>query len=326
MWRRLASRPKGIGADEEQELDENDALACSCDRRHAFRILYFCVLALISGLCIYDYSRGKNSLIHWFIEKCVELMEAHLTLGIFVFIIVYVISCIFCLPVAFLTLGLAMIQTHIFHSIIKGWLLSLIIVFISSYTSAIICFLIARHIFHKCISTIIEKIGSLQKLNAIMSHAEHGLKLNIFLRLTPIIPFSPFNYAMGTLDTNFKHYLIGTLFIFPFTMLYSYLGSVIGFAYDNMKMGEGIMKLNSTADHTSYDTSSETGQRINMYYELYKKNKSVMYVSIFILIISTINIIAVVIYSKRMVSRLVSEDRYEAVETQMEDNIELVNY
>ena len=66
--------------------------------------------------------------------------------------------------------------------------------------------------------------------------AEEGLKLIFLIRLSPAFPFNLLNYALGLTKVSLKDYIIGTTGIIPGTIMYVYLGSLIG---DIAMLGSG---------------------------------------------------------------------------------------
>ena len=66
--------------------------------------------------------------------------------------------------------------------------------------------------------------------------AEEGLKLIFLIRLSPAFPFNLLNYALGLTKVTLKDYVLGTTGIIPGTIMYVYLGSLIG---DLAMLGSG---------------------------------------------------------------------------------------
>ena len=58
---------------------------------------------------------------------------------------------------------------------------------------------------------------------------DHGLKLVILVRLSPLIPFNVLNYALGVTRVRLRDYALGSfLGMLPVTLLYVYVGSLAG--------------------------------------------------------------------------------------------------
>jgi uncharacterized membrane protein YdjX (TVP38/TMEM64 family) len=57
-------------------------------------------------------------------------------------------------------------------------------------------------------------------------HSE-GLKLVIFLRLCPCLPFNVLNYLLGITDMKTKDYIIGMVGMLPGTLLFVFIGTTI---------------------------------------------------------------------------------------------------
>merc|ERR1712179_426238 len=62
----------------------------------------------------------------------------------------------------------------------------------------------------------------------------HGLKLMILLRLSPVIPFNAFNYAMGCTSISIGRFLIGSAIgILPGAFAYVLSGTLVASALVN---------------------------------------------------------------------------------------------
>ena len=52
----------------------------------------------------------------------------------------------------------------------------------------------------------------------------HGFKLITLMRLTPLIPFNAFNYAIALTKVKLKHYILGSVGMIPGTALFVWIG------------------------------------------------------------------------------------------------------
>ncbi|MFQ4138194.1 TVP38/TMEM64 family protein [Nodosilinea sp. PGN35] len=55
-----------------------------------------------------------------------------------------------------------------------------------------------------------------------------GFKIVLLTRLSPMLPFNLLNYAYGVTQVSLKHYLMGSLGMVPGTIMYVYLGALVG--------------------------------------------------------------------------------------------------
>ncbi|MGB3202254.1 MAG: TVP38/TMEM64 family protein [Nodosilinea sp.] len=65
-----------------------------------------------------------------------------------------------------------------------------------------------------------------QALDAAVTRS--GFKIVLLTRLSPILPFNLLNYAYGMTQVSLKHYLLGSLGMVPGTVMYVYLGALVG--------------------------------------------------------------------------------------------------
>ncbi|MEO6865912.1 MAG: VTT domain-containing protein, partial [Gemmatimonadaceae bacterium] len=54
-----------------------------------------------------------------------------------------------------------------------------------------------------------------------------GIKLVALLRLSPVLPYTVLNYALGVTRISTRDYIVGTMFILPGTLVYTYYGTVV---------------------------------------------------------------------------------------------------
>ena len=60
---------------------------------------------------------------------------------------------------------------------------------------------------------------------------EGGLKVLLLLRLSPVMPFVPLNYVLGLTSVRLWKFAVASLIgALPGTLLYTYLGTVVGAA------------------------------------------------------------------------------------------------
>ena len=91
-------------------------------------------------------------------------------------------------------------------------------------------FLVARHLARDLVRRRVLAHPRSQALFAAVDHAiaADGLRTVLLLRLSPVLPFSLLNYALGLTRVRFAAYLAASVGMIPGTVLYVYSGRVAG--------------------------------------------------------------------------------------------------
>jgi uncharacterized membrane protein YdjX (TVP38/TMEM64 family) len=133
-------------------------------------------------------------------------------------------------------------------------------VFAAAVLGSCAAFLIARYFARGAVE---RRLAGSRQFSAIdRAIGREGRKIAFLLRLSPAIPFTLLNYALGLTRVRFADYLLASLGMIPGTLLYVYLGSVAGDAASasaggGAAAGETIVKglgLLATAAVTIYVT------------------------------------------------------------------------
>jgi len=134
-----------------------------------------------------------------------------------VFIAIYNLATITFVPGSLLTLG---------GGAIFGVFLGSVYVFVAATLGATIAFLIGRYFTH---SWVEEVVANQPKFRAIsQAVAQAGFKIVLLTRLSPVFPFNLLNYAFGVTQVSLRDYVLGSVGMIPGTIMYVYLGSLIG--------------------------------------------------------------------------------------------------
>jgi len=142
-----------------------------------------------------------------------------------VFILAYIVITVAFLPASVVTLAAGFV-----FGVVKGSIL----VFIGAMLGATAAFLVGRFFARDWIA---KKIAGNRFFNSLDNAiAEEGLKLIFLIRLSPAFPFNLLNYALGLTKVSLPDYVLGTTGIIPGTIMYVYLGSLIG---DLAMLGSG---------------------------------------------------------------------------------------
>ncbi len=150
--------------------------------------------------------------------------------GAIAFIGIYSLATVLFIPGVLLTLG---------GGAIFGVVLGTVYVFLAASIGATIAFLLGRYLLRGWVSKRIERNVKFSSIDDAI--AKEGLKIVILTRLSPAFPFTLLNYALGLTQVSLKDYLLGFVGMLPGTVLYVYLGSLIG----------NVAALTSTRERTT---------------------------------------------------------------------------
>jgi uncharacterized membrane protein YdjX (TVP38/TMEM64 family) len=133
------------------------------------------------------------------------------------FIVIYNLATVLLIPGSVLTLG---------SGVLFGLWWGSLVVFVAATLGATLAFWIGRNLARDWVS---EKISAYPKFGAIdAAVAKEGFKIVFLTRLSPLFPFNLLNYAFGITQVSLKDYVLGSVGMIPGTILYVYIGSLIG--------------------------------------------------------------------------------------------------
>jgi len=135
--------------------------------------------------------------------------------GPFIFIAAYAVATLALIPASALTLAAGFIY---------GPITGTAIVSAASTLGATLAFLVSRYLARPFVT---QKLQGFPKLAAVQSKvSEDGAKVVFLLRLSPLVPFTLLNYALGVTEVPLASF-IGTSWagMLPGTVAYVYLGS-----------------------------------------------------------------------------------------------------
>jgi uncharacterized membrane protein YdjX (TVP38/TMEM64 family) len=160
------------------------------------------------------------SLLETLQQQLVEVLEWINSLGAIApiaFILLYIIVTVAFVPASVVTLGAGVV-----FGVVKGSLL----VFTGAMLGATAAFLVGRYLARDWVAQRMANRPKFQAIDAAI--AQEGRKVIFLLRLSPLFPFNLLNYGLGLSQVSLKDYVLGTLGIAPGTIMYVYLGSLVG--------------------------------------------------------------------------------------------------
>ena len=137
--------------------------------------------------------------------------------GPVVFVALYVLACVAFVPASLLTLG---------AGALFGVVTGVVVVFVGATVGALAACLIARYVARDWVAQRVQRDPRFAAIDRAI--AADGRRVVFLLRLSPVIPFTLLNYALGLTRVRVIDFLIASAGMLPGTLLYVYTGSVAG--------------------------------------------------------------------------------------------------
>ena len=129
----------------------------------------------------------------------------------------YVVSCVLFIPGSLVT---------IVAGLLFGVVLGTVTVSIGSVAGASAAFMVGRYLARDAIEAKVANNAMFQTIAGAVE--KKGFLIVLLTRLSPVFPFNLLNYAFGLTRVSFGHYFFASwIGMFPATVLYVYLGSVV---------------------------------------------------------------------------------------------------
>ena len=152
-----------------------------------------------------------------YLQSFLEWVEDLGPWGPLVIAVAYVPATVFLVPGSLITLGAGAM-----FGVVKGT----IAISLGSTAGAAAAFWVGRTLARGWVE---EKVAGNAKFQAIdQAVGEHGFKIVLLIRLSPLFPFTLLNYAFSLTKVRFRDYLVASwIGMFPGTVMYVYLGSLV---------------------------------------------------------------------------------------------------
>ena len=138
--------------------------------------------------------------------------------GVMIYAAAFAVAAVCLVPGSILTIGAGAAYGLVWGTLIAS---------IAGALAATAAFLVARTIARRRVAAWATSHPRFAALDAAIG--DHGLKLVILVRLSPVIPFNVLNYALGLTRVRLRDYALGSfLGMLPVTVLYVYIGSLAG--------------------------------------------------------------------------------------------------
>ena len=183
------------------------------------------LFVLLLGIVIYvilDYTVPGLGFVSDILTNFLEWVEENPALGAIAFAAVYVFTTICFIPGLLLTLGSGLVFGRAL-GIGLGVLVGTISVFVGATVGAILSFLLGRFVLKDQAQKLFNKFKILKAVDRAIE--SQGLKLVFLLRLSPVVPFSVFNYVMGVTAVSLRDYVLACIGMIPGTAAYVFIGT-----------------------------------------------------------------------------------------------------
>lgn len=130
---------------------------------------------------------------------------------------IYAVSTVALVPGSLLTLA---------AGALFGVLWGTVYAFIGATLGATLAFLVSRYLARGAVERRLRADDRFRRLDRAIGR--EGLRVAFLLRLSPVLPFTLLNYALGVTRIRFVHYLVASLGMIPGTLLYVYNGRLAG--------------------------------------------------------------------------------------------------
>lgn len=147
----------------------------------------------------------------------VEWVRGLGTVGVAVYVMVYILAAVFMFPGSLLTLAAGFLYGPVWGTLLVSP---------TSVAAATLAFLLGRTVARQWIKRRIEQNPRFSAVDAAVG--SNGFKVVLLLRLSPIFPFAFLNYALGLTRVRLRDFILASfLGMLPGTFLYTYLGSSV---------------------------------------------------------------------------------------------------
>ena len=243
------------------------------------------LFVLLLGIVIYvilDYTIPGLGFVSDILTEFLEWVEENPSLGAIAFSTVYVFTTVCFIPGLLLTLGSGLVFGRAL-GIGLGVLVGTVSVFIGATVGAILSFILGRFVLKDQAQKLFNKFKILKAVDKAIE--TQGFKLVFLLRLSPVVPFSVFNYVMSSTAVSLRDYVLACFGMIPGTAAYVFIGTTAS------------SLLGGDSEEDTYDDAMES---------------MVQLIVIIVGAISTlIAVVLVSVYAKKALNKVLEEESEE---------------
>jgi uncharacterized membrane protein YdjX (TVP38/TMEM64 family) len=185
--------------------------------RHHGWLKYLAIAVFIALSVGLAKQSNLSALMQQALQQSLAWVDSQGPLAPLAFILIYNFATVLLIPGSVLTLG---------SGILFGPVWGAIYVLLAATLGATSAFWIGRNFARDWVSRQIAKYPKFAAIDRAV--AQEGFKIVTLTRLSPLFPFNLLNYAFGITQVSLRDYVFGSIGMVPGTILYVYLGSLLG--------------------------------------------------------------------------------------------------
>jgi uncharacterized membrane protein YdjX (TVP38/TMEM64 family) len=137
--------------------------------------------------------------------------------GMLLFVLGYAVATVALIPGSVMTLAAGAL-----FGVVRGTLVA----FTGALLGSTLAFLVARYLARPLVERRVASDARFRRIDRAVGW--HGRRLVFLLRLSPVLPFTLMNYALGITHVRLRDYLIASVGMLPGTLLYVWTGTLAG--------------------------------------------------------------------------------------------------
>ena len=185
-----------------------------------WKIFVIVFLVVSATTTIYFYSEMKQLFVNF-----LTFMKSHIFLGTLIIIGIKILGTILYVPGVLLAIATGYGYKQIFNNYLISIPVGTVVYMIGSFLGCSCVFLLSRTLLKDWLHPILSSLKFYRALDRAIS--KKGYRINLLLRLSPLIPYNIMNYFLGITSTSYPAYLFGLTGFTPLVICYIYMGTTL---------------------------------------------------------------------------------------------------
>jgi uncharacterized membrane protein YdjX (TVP38/TMEM64 family) len=182
-------------------------------------------------------------------KNFVEWMKSHVHQGAFLFVLIQIVTTPLWFPLPIFKLAAGFAVKQLIPSIPAAVAYGTFLVFTGAMIGSLLSFFVSRYL----ISSFVRDMTKDKKIVKALQETikKNGVKILIFIRMTPIIPYNLLNYLLGISEIKVWQYLMANFGLLPGIIIQVFIGTTISSIKDAVSEDDA----DSTMDKISIGVS-----------------------------------------------------------------------